>query len=105
MSPTRNLISTDSPGRNLTFPYCNILVLPSAQVGDVRHFLAVKGQQDLIVLFIGGNDLPTRNTRTLARNNADLAVAASEDALRIFVIAVPLRQDIADQAMALNRLL
>ena len=104
-SPTRNLIITDSLGRNLTFPNFNILVLPSARVRDVRPFLPAKGRYDLIVLFIGGNDLPTDNTQTVARNISDLAVAASEVARRIFVIAVPPRLDIPDQAKAVNRLL
>ena len=104
-SPTRNLIITDSQGRNLTFPNFNILVLPGARVGDVRPFLPAKGRFDLIVFFIGGNDLPTDNTRTVARNISDLAVAASEVALRVFVIAVPPRLHISDQAKALNRLL
>ena len=104
-SPSRNLIITESKGRNLTFPNLNILVLPGARVGDVRPFLPGKGGFDLIVLFIGGNDLPTDNTRTVARNISDLAVAASEVALRVFVIAVPPRLDIPDQAKALNRLL
>ena len=104
-SPTRNLIITDSQGRNLTFPNFNILVLPGARVGDARPFLPAKGRFDLIVFFIGGNDLPTDNTRTVARNISDLAVAASEVELRVFVIAVPPRLDIPDQAKALNRLL
>ena len=90
-SPTRNLIITDSQGRNLAFPNFNILFLPSARVGDVRPFLPANGQFDLIVLFIGGNDLPTDNTRTVARYISDLAVAASEVALKVFVIAVPPR--------------
>ena len=93
--PTRNLIITDSQGRNLTFPNFNILVLPGARVGDVRPFLPAKGRFDLIVFFIGGNDLPTDNTRTVARNISDLAVAASEVALRVFVIAVAPRLDIS----------
>ena len=39
-SPTLvKLIITDSQGRNLTFPNVNILVLPGAQVEDVRPFL------------------------------------------------------------------
>ena len=104
-SPTRNLIITDSQGRNLTFPNFNILVLPGARVGDVRTFLPAKGRFDLIVFFIGGNDLPTDNTQTVARNISDLAVAASEVALRVFVIAVPPRLDTPDQAKAINRLL
>ena len=104
-SPTRNLIITDSQGKNLTFPNFNILVLTGARVGDVRPFLPAKGRFDLIVFFNGGNDLPTDNTRTVARNISDLDVAASEVALRVFVIAVPPRLDIPDQAKALNRLL
>ena len=95
-SPTRNLIITDSQGRNLTFPNFNILVLPGARVGDVRPFLPAKGRFNLIVFFIGGNDLQTDNTRTVARNISDLAVAPSE---------VPPRLDIPDQAKTLNRLL
>ena len=71
----------------------------------MRLFLPAKGRFDLIVLFIGGNDLPTDNTRTIARNISDLAVAASEVALRVFVIAVPPRLDIPDQAKVFNRLL
>ena len=57
------------------------------------------------MLFVGGNDLPTGNSQTYARNSSDLAVAAIEVALRIFVIAVPLRINIPDHAKALNRLL
>ena len=104
-SPTRNLIITDSQGRNLTFPTFNILVLPGARVGDVRPFLPAKSRYDLIVLFIGGNDLPTDNTQNVARNISDLAVPASEVALRVFVITVPPRQDIPDPAKAVNRFL
>ena len=77
-SPTRNLIITDSHGRNLTFPNFNILVLQNAQV---RLFLLVKSRNDQLVLFIGGKDIPTGNTQILARNLSDLAVAASEAAL------------------------
>ena len=104
-SSTRNLITTDSQGRNLTFPNFKILVLPGARVGDVRPFLPAKGRYDWIVLFIGGNYLPTGNTQTVARSISDLAVAASEVALRVFVIVVPPRLDIPDHAKAVNRLL
>ena len=105
-SPTRNLIFTNSKGRNLTFPNINILVvLPGAQNGDVRPFLPAKGRYDLIVLFIGGNDLPTDNAQTVARNISDLALAAPEVALRVFVIAVLPLLDIPDQAKPLKRLL
>ena len=104
-SPTRNLTFTYSQGRNLTFHNFNIPVLPGAQVEDVRPFLPAKGRYDLIVVFVGGNDLPTGNIRTLARNISDPAVAASEVALRIFGIAVPpLRRKKPDQAKALKRL-
>ena len=104
-SPTFNLIITDSQGRNLTFSNLNVLVLQGARVGDMSPFLPAKGRFDLIVHFIGGNDLPTDNIETVAGNISDLAVAASEVALRVFVIAVPPRLDIRDQAKALNRLL
>ena len=66
--PTRYLIITDSQGRNLTFSNFNILVLPGAQVEDVRPFLPTKRWYDLIALFVRGNDLQTGNTQTLARN-------------------------------------
>ena len=101
---TRNLI-TESQGRNLTFSNFNILVLPGARIGDVRPFLPAKGRYDMIVLFVGGNDLPTDNTHDIAWNISDLAVAASEVALKVFVIAIPPRLDIPDQAKAVNRLL
>ena len=104
-SPSRNLITTDSQGKNLTFPIFNILVLPGAQVGDVRPFLPVKGRYYLIVLFIGGNNFSTGNTCTLAKNISDLVVAASEVALRIFVIAVPPQLVNPGQVKALYRLL
>ena len=68
-------------------------------------FLPVKRRYDLIALFVGGNNLPTGTTRTLARNISELAVAASEVAFRVFVIAVPPRLDIHDQAKALIGLL
>ena len=98
-TPTRNLIITHSQGGNLTFPNFNFVVLPGAQVGDMRPFLPLKVRYDLNVLFIGGN-----NTQTLARNISHLAAEASEVALRMFVISVPSR-DIPDQTRALNRLI
>ena len=87
-SPTRNLNTTDSRGRNLTFSNVNSPSYKGAQVEDVKPLLPEKGRYNLIVLFVRGNNLPTGNTQTLARNIFDLAGAASEVALRIFVIAV-----------------
>ena len=101
-SPTGNLKITVSQGRNLTFLNFNILVLPGAHVGDVRPFLPLKCRYDLTALLMGGDDLPTGNTQTVARNISDLAVAASEVALRVLVLAVPRRSNNCDRANALN---
>ena len=104
-STTHNLIITDSQGRNLTFANFNILVLAGARVGDVRPFLPAEGRYDLIALFIRGNNLPTDNSQTVARDISDIALAASEVALRVFVLAAPPQLDIPDKAKAVNRLL
>ena len=60
-SSSRNLLIGDSHVRNLIFPNFNILSLPGARIGSVIDFLPEKGKYDLIVLFIGGNDLYERN--------------------------------------------
>ena len=57
VSSTRNLIIADSQAKGLETANFNILSLPGAKVRHVYNFIPKKDHYDIIVLFIGGNDL------------------------------------------------
>ena len=57
VSKSRNLIIADSQARELDIANFNVLSLPGARVRHVLQFRSQKGDYDIVVLFIGGNDL------------------------------------------------
>ena len=56
-SPKKALQIADSQARYLTFGNINILLLPGATVNNVYQFVPPQGKYEIIVLFVGGNDL------------------------------------------------
>ena len=56
-SVQRNLLIADSQAKCLDFANFNILSLPGAKVHDVYNFIPRVGRFNIIVLFVGGNDL------------------------------------------------
>ena len=56
-APTKTLLIADSQARHLKAGNLNIISLPGAKVRDVYNFIPPKNEFDLIILFVGGNDL------------------------------------------------
>ena len=56
-SVRRNLLFADSQAKYLDFANFNILSLIGAKANDVYNFIPRVGRFDIIVLFVGGNDL------------------------------------------------
>ena len=56
-SSTKTLLIADSQARNLEAGNLNILSLPGACVRHVYNFIPPKDIFDIIILFVGGNDL------------------------------------------------
>ena len=56
-SSSKNLLLTDSQARNIEFPNFNILSIPGARIAHAQQFLPIKDKFNIIVVFIGGNDL------------------------------------------------
>ena len=56
-SPKKALLIADSQARYLTFGNINISSLPGATVDNVYQFVPPQGKNEIIVLFVGGNDI------------------------------------------------
>ena len=72
-SSSQHLLIGDSQLKNLTFPNFNILSLPGAGIADVLNFLPRKNEYDIIALFIGANDLFTKDKKDSTRTPEDVA--------------------------------
>ena len=105
VSRTRNLIISDSQGKGLNIANFNILSLPGAKVEHVYKFIPKKDFYDIIVLFIGGNDLFTVTSENVARQISDLANLLVKGAKRVFVLGIPLRHPQPNRAKEVNSLL
>ena len=97
-SSSQHLLIGDSQLKNLTFPNFNILSLPGAGIADVLNFLPRKNEYDIIALFIGANDLFTKDKKDSTRTPEDVAEELSQLGLRltercnkVFIIALPPR--------------
>ena len=72
LKKTRNLLISDSKGKGFNMTNFDILSLPGANVEPVYNFITKKYFYDIIVLFIGGNNLFTVTSEDLARQVSDL---------------------------------
>lgn len=110
-SPTRNLIIADSQARHLNAPNFNILSLPGGHIKHAYSFLPPAGAYDIIVLFIGGNDLfsghsPSgRAPELVAEDLSVLATRLSLLATKVFVLGIPLRYNQFEYSCKVNRIL
>ena len=110
-SPTRQLLYADSQARNLRAGNLNVLSLPGASVRHFYNYLPPHNLFDLVILFVGGNDLYnyTRPTLTPATQVADdivdLENFLSERASNVFVIGVPERDENKTRSKSGNDLL
>ncbi len=95
-SPTRSLLIGDSQVRNINFSNFNILSLPDGTINNVFKFLPLPGEFKIVVLFIGGKDLFTKQgTRSekpssqVANELSDLADVLKERVPSLFVLGIP----------------
>lgn len=107
-SSSKYLLIADSQGRNLTFPNFNILSIPGAKIRDARTFLPPRDRYDIIVLFVGGNDLfqgkfPSAiSTEDVAKELICLANEAASLARQVFVIGIPPRHGQVQRTKSVN---
>ena len=98
-SSTKTLLMADSPERNLEAGNVNILSLPGACVRHVYNFVPHKDIFDIIILFVGGNDLyffknsTTTAASQVAREIIDLADLLCHRAKVVYVLGILERND------------
>ena len=110
-SVQRNLLIADSQTKYLDFANFNILSLPGAKVHDVYRFIPRVSRFDIIVLFVGGNDLfqgksPSKvSSEEVADKISDLANVLKSKADKVFVLGIPPRHNQRERTSAVNKLL
>ena len=110
-SVQRNLLIADSQAKYLDFANFNILSLPGAKVHEVYNFIPRVGRFDIIVLFVGGNDLfqgksPSKvSLEEVADKISDLANVLKGKADKVFVLGIPPRHNQRERTSAVNKLL
>ena len=110
-SRTRILLIGDSQAKRLNIAKFNIISLPGAQVKHVYKVLPRKDIYDIIVLFIGGNDLFSGKAQSnisaseLVREISELANVLLTRAKRVFVLGIPHRHYQPESTKKLNALL
>ena len=105
VSKTRNLLISDSQGNGLDIANFNVLSLPGAKIEHVYNFIPKRNLYDIIVLFIGGNNLFATTKKNLVRQISDLANLLITKAKKVFVLGIPLRNSQPLQAKEVNSLL
>ena len=110
-SKTKNLLISDSQAKNLFFPNFNILSIPGGKIKDVWLFLPSPGEYEIIVLFIGGNDLfefqrlSGTSSKSAADQLSELAEHLKELLSKVFIIGIPPRMNQPERSLAVNSLL
>ena len=87
VSKTRNLLISVCQGKDLDIAKFNVLSLPGAEVENVYKYIPKKGLYDLIVLFLGGNNLFATTSENLVRQISDLANFLLTKAKRVLCLA------------------
>ena len=105
VSKIRTFLISDSQGKGLDIANFNVLSLLGAKVENVYYFFPKKGLYDLIVLFLGGNNLFATTSGNIVRQISDLANLLLTKAKKVFVLGIPLRHSRAYQAKEVNSLL
>ena len=110
-STTKNLLISDSQAKNLFFPNFKILSIPGGRIKDVWLFLPSPGEYEIIVLFIGGNDLfefqrlSETSSKSAADQLSELADHLKELSSKVFIIGIPPRMNQPERSLAVNSLL
>ena len=110
-SSTKYLLNADSQARYLDAGNLNIVSLPGASVRHAYDYVPPAGLFDIIILFIGGNDLynftePSLTPdRKVADDIVELANFLCNRAPSVFVLGVPERDENKTRSKAVNDLL
>ena len=110
-STTKNLLISDSQAKNLFFSNFNILSIPGGRIKDVWLFLPSPGEYEIIVLFIGGNDLfefqrlSGTSSKSAADQLSELAEHLKELSSKVFIIGIPPGMNQPERSLAVNSLL
>ena len=88
VSKTGNLLISDSQGKGLDIANFNVLSLPGAKIEHDYNFIPKKNLYDIVVLFIGGNNLFATTSKNLVRQISDLANLLLTKAKKVFVLGI-----------------
>ena len=97
VSKSSILIIADGQAGELDIAKFKVSSLPGARVRHVYYFVLKKGDYDIVVLFMGGNDLfcgnilSTNSADSLFQEISDLANFLLPNAKRVFVFGIPQR--------------
>ena len=105
VSKTRNLLISDSKGKGLDIAKFNVLSLPGAKIELVYNFIPKKDLYDIIVLFIGGNNLFVTSSENLVRQISNIPNLLLTKTKKVFVLGIPIRNFHPHQAKQMSSLL
>ena len=107
-SPTKTLLISDSQAREFDAGNLNVISLPGASVRHVYKILPPKGRFDVIILFIGGNDLynwtepSTIPAESVSKQIEEVANALCSRAKQVYVIGIPERDQNKTRSREVN---
>ncbi len=112
VSPTKNLLIADSQIKDWHLPNYNILAFPGARICNALDFLLNKQDYEIIVVFLGANDLfrkarePSLATPDcVARELDQLGQRLAQLANKVFILGLPHRLDYPKRTQVVNNLL
>ena len=110
-SSSKYLLLADSQDRNIEFPNFNILSIPGSRIAQVQQFLPIKDKFNIIVVFIGGNDLyndtlPSPLSEQQVVDELDfLGEQLCKLAKKVFILGIPHRGSYRERSSKTNKLL
>ena len=110
-SSSKNLLLADSQARNIEFPNFNILSIAGARIAHAQQFLPIKDKFNIIVVFIGGNDLydgtlPSSLSEQQVVDELDfLGEKLFKLAKKVFILGIPHRGSYRERSSKTNKLL
>ena len=110
-SSSTTLLLANSQARNIEFPNFNILSIPGARIAHAQQFLPIKDKFNIIIVFIGGNDLcngslPSSLSEQQVVDELDLlGEQLCKLAEKIFNLGIPHRGSYRERSSKANKLL
>ena len=110
-SSSKNLLLADSQTKHIDFPNFNILSIPGARIAHAQQFIPRKDKYDIIVIFLGGNDLydgeyPSSLTGQEVVDELDqLGEQLCKLAKKVYILGIPHRGIYRERSSKTNKLL